>query len=121
MGTKTNTNTNDEQNAADFALGDEVLDRDANDPNTAVVVALPEEPAYGRTIDALDGSPSVADLNEDYPASGSVATVAYAGDLARALDVWRDAAPEALAEICTDENVRMYDFPISRLREVSDE
>jgi hypothetical protein len=83
------------------------------------VVALPEEPAYERTIDALDGSPSVADLNPDYPASGPVATVAYAGDLNDTLDVWREASPDVLAEICEDHEVRTYDFPTARLREVS--
>ena len=105
--------------SATFDLGVSVVDRDADDPNRAVVVALPDEPAYERTIDALDGSPSVADVNSDYPASGSVATVAYAGDLDDALDVWHEADPEALATICEDHDVRTYDFPTARLREVA--
>jgi hypothetical protein len=46
-----------------------------------------------------------------------VATVAYAEDLDTALDVWREADPDALAEICTGEDVRTYDFPTARLRE----
>ena len=100
----------------DLPVGARVTDRDATDPNVAVVVARPEEPAYAVHIDALDGSPSVADVNEDYPASCAVATVAYAGDLDAALDVWREAAPEALARICEDHDVRTYDFPTERLR-----
>lgn len=103
-------------------LGARMFDRDADDPNTAVVIALPEEPGYDRKIPSLDGQ-SVADLNPDYPASGPVATVAYAGDLDAALDrdVWREADPAALAGLCEDYEVRQYDFPIARLREVSDE
>ena len=104
-----------------FDVGASVADRDATDPNTAVVVALPDAPAYERTIESLDGNPSVADLNPDYPASGPVVTVAYAGDLDDALDVWRSADPETLAGICDDEGVRTYDFPAGRVREVGGE
>ena len=105
-----------ERGISDLSLGDEVIDTDADDPNTAVVVDLPDEPAYARDIPSLDAS--VADVNPEYGASGAVATVAYAGDLERALDVWRSADPEALAELCDDESVRTYDFPTERLREV---
>jgi hypothetical protein len=115
-----NQNADDGQFSIDFSLGDEVRDRDADDPNRAVVVDLPDEPAYERTIDALEGSPSVADVNSDYPASGSVATVAYAGDLDDALDVWHEADPETLATICDDHDVRTYDFPTARLRGVDE-
>ena len=114
-----NQQSDDGQFSTDLSLGDEVRDRDADDLNPAVVVALPDEPAYAREIPSLDAS--VADVNPEYGASGSVATVAYAGDLDRALDVWREADPEALAKICEDHDVRTYDFPTERLREVSDE
>ena len=117
----TNGTIDDEQSTTDLPIGVEVLDHDATDPNTAVVVEQPDEPAYERTIESLDGSPTVADLNPDYPASGPVVTVAYAGDLDAALDVWREADPEALAGLCDDESVRTYDFPAGRVREVSDE
>lgn len=121
MTIEANTHTDDEQSTTDFSLGDEVLDRDAlgDDPNTEVVVARPDEPAYARVIEDLDGSPSVADLNPEYAASGPVATVAYAGDLDRALDVWREANSATLARICADHEVRTYDFPTARLRRVS--
>lgn len=101
-----------------FAVGVRVMDRDDDDPNPAVVVALPDEPAYAREIDALDGA-SVADVNPEYGASGAVATVAYTDDLDAALDVWCEAAPDALARICVDEDVRTYDFPTARLREAT--
>lgn len=115
------TTIDDEQSTTDLSAGDEVLDRDAADPNPAVVTALPEESADAREITALDGNPSVGDLNTDYPASCAVATVAYVGDLDDALDVWHEADPEALAGVCEDHDVRQYDFPTARLREVSDE
>jgi hypothetical protein len=105
----------DDTNDPGFAVGTRVEDRDADDPNPAVVVARPDEPAYAREIDALDGK-SVADVNPEYGASGPVATVAYADDLDAALDVWREADPDALAQICDDEGVRTYDFPTARLR-----
>jgi hypothetical protein len=101
-----------------FAVGTRVEDREQDDPNPAVVVARPGEPAYAREIDALDGK-SVADVNPDYGASGPVATVAYADDLDGALDVWREADPDALAQICDDEGVRTYDFPTARLQEAT--
>ena len=107
----------EDTNDPGFAVGTRVEDRDADDPNPAVVVARPDEPAYAREIDALDGK-SVADVNPDYGASGPVATVAYADDLDAALDVWREADPDALAQICADEDVRTYDFPTARLRGV---
>ena len=107
--------------ASALDVGESVVDRDATDPNTAVVVALPDTPAYDYTLDALDGGPSVADLNPEYAASGPVATVAFAGELDDALDVWREADPEALAELCESESVRTYTYPVERLREVSDE
>jgi hypothetical protein len=104
--------------ASGFAVGARVVDRDADDPNPAVVVALPDEPAYAREIDALDGK-SVADVNPEYGASGRVATVAYMDDLDTALDVWCEADPDVLARICTDHEVRTYDFPTARLREAT--
>lgn len=104
-----------------FDVGESVVDRDTDDPNTAIVVALPDAPAYDYTLDALDGSPSIADLNTEYAASGPVATVAFAGELDDARDVWREADPEALAGLCDDESVRTYTYPVERLRGVSDE
>jgi hypothetical protein len=116
-GTVEDPNDDDEPDHG-FAVGTRVEDRDTDDPNPAVMVALPHEPAYARDIDALDGK-SVADVNPDYPASGPVATVAYAEDLDAALEVWREAESDALAQICADEDVRTYDFPAARLREAT--
>jgi hypothetical protein len=114
----TNGTIDDEQSTTDLPIGARVEDRDADDPNPAVVVGRPEEPAYATYIEALDAS--VADLNPEYAASGPVATVAYAGDLDAAPDVWRETPPDALADICEDHDVRTYDFPTARLREVSE-
>lgn len=104
-----------------LAVGTCVVDSDADpeDRNTAVVVERPEEPAYAVHIEGLDAS--VADLNPEYGASGRVATVAFAGDLDAALDVWREADADALARICEDHEVQTYSYPVERLREAGDE
>lgn len=104
-----------------LALGDRVVDRDTEDPNTAVVVELPDAPAYEYTIDALDGEPTVADLNPEYGAGGAVAIVAFESELDGALDVWRWVDPETLAGLCDEENIRTYSYPVERLREASNE
>jgi hypothetical protein len=110
--------TDDGEDDPGFAVGARVEDRDADNPNPAVVVARPDEPAYARDIPALDEQ-SVADVNPDYPASGPVATVAYVDDLDTNFDVWREADPDALADICDGEGVRTYDFPADRLQEAT--
>jgi hypothetical protein len=110
--------TDDGEDNPGFAVGARVEDRDADNPNLAVVVARPDEPAYARDIPALDEQ-SVADVNPDYPASGPVATVAYVDDLDTNFDVWREADPDALADICDGEGVRTYDFPADRLQEAT--
>ena len=98
-------------------LGARVVDRDADDPNTAVVVGLPDEPAYAYTIDELDGEPSVADLNPAYGASGTVATVAFVGDLDEHVPAWRERDGEDLAGVVeTTEALTGYTYPIERLR-----
>ena len=100
-------------------LGTRVVDRDADDPNTAVVVDLPDEPAYAYTIDALDGEPSVADLNPDYGASGAIAVVAFADELDDVAE-WRERDPAALAGIAADHDLRTYTYPRERLRRGED-
>lgn len=107
-----------ENRHAPFEVGDRAVDRDADEQNRAVVVALPDKTADAVHIDEIDGSPSVAALNPQYPITSAVVTVAYAGELDAALNVWRSADPDALASVCEDHDVRMYDFPIGRLREV---
>ena len=111
-------------------LGTRVVDRDADDPNTAVVVDLPDEPAYAYTIDALDGEPSVADLNPDYGASAPVASVVFLGDLseiAHRLDppeyqgLDGEGVAEWFIEHREETDAAAYTYPIVRLREVSDE
>ena len=117
--THSNTDSYDvESPTTDLDLADEVVDGDADDPNTAVVIDLPEEPAYKYDI---PGVGSVADVNPDYAASGPVATVAFEAELAAALDLWQLVDPEALAGLCDDEDVRTYTYPCERLREVSAE
>jgi hypothetical protein len=99
----------------DLNAGDRVVDRDADpdDQNPAIVVELPEDPAYACEIPSLDAS--VADVNPDYPASGAVAIVAFERSLNDALDNWRIAAVEALPAVCEEWEVQTYTYPVARL------
>jgi hypothetical protein len=99
----------------DLDAGDRVIDRDADpdDQNPAIVVELPEEPAYAYEIDAINAT--VADVNPDYPASGPVATVAFERSLNDVLDNWRIAAVEALPAVCEEWEVQTYTYPVARL------
>jgi hypothetical protein len=86
-----------------------------------VVLAFPDEPAYAYTLDELDGSPSVADLNSDYGASGRVATAAYVSDLDHHAPDWRECPVGELAALVEDaERLTAYTFPLDRLRAVGD-
>ena len=103
-------------------LGARVLDRDglAGERNPAVVIALPDDPAYAYTLDELDGEPSVADLNPAYGASGMVATVAFLDDLNEHVPDWRDRDVEELAGVVeTTEALTGYTYPTERLRHAS--
>jgi len=119
--TPTHTDSSDAQfSTHNLDAGDRVVDRDADpdDQNPAIVVGLPEEPAYAHEIDAINAT--VADVNPDYPASGSVATVAFVNDLDDVKN-WRIAASAKLPAICEEWDVQTYTYPIERLRKVSDE
>ncbi|WP_049903561.1 hypothetical protein [Halococcus agarilyticus] len=76
-------------------------------------------PLLLNVLDELDGSPSVADLNPEYGASGPIATVAFAGESDEAAE-WREADSEALAGIAADHELRTYTYPRERLRHVED-
>lgn len=121
MPNTTDAARDNEQQQHQYALGDIVVDSDAepDDRNTAVVVAQYDEPAYAVHIDVLDAS--VADVNPEYGASGAVVDVAFAGTLDKRADGWRSASPDALAALCDDLDVPTYSYPVERLREVNGE
>lgn len=110
----------DETESTSFSTGDRVVDREADrdDQNTAVVVELPEEPAYAYEIVEIDGHPTVADLNDGYDPHDAVVVVAFEDPLKNAFgaDIWEFADPDALAQICEDRDVATYAYVRGRLR-----
>lgn len=96
--------------------GDRVFDREDDDPDPAVVVAVPE----GRTLAdwryEVDGEKrTAAEANPDYPADEQLAIVAFEAVLDEYWPGWEDAAPEDLFEGVKEHGVNHYGFPESRL------
>ena len=96
--------------ADSFDLGDTVLDREDDDPNTATVINCPPV-----SCDAWDvGEETVADHNPEYDADADVIVVAFDDDLDEAKPEYTGAEPIPLAEI----DVLTYAFPPGRLARV---
>jgi len=96
--------------ADNFDLGDTVLDREDDDPNSATVINCPPV-----SCDAWDvGEETVADHNSEYDAEADVIVVAFDDDLAEAKPEYDGDEPLLLAEI----GVPTYAFPPGRLTNV---
>lgn len=96
--------------ADSFDLGDTVLDREDDDPNTATVINCPPV-----SCDAWDvGEETVADHNPEYDAEADVIVVAFDDDLDEAKPEYTGDEPVPLAEI----DVPTYAFPPGRLANV---
>ncbi|MFY4815024.1 hypothetical protein ACOJIV_20365 [Haloarcula sp. AONF1] len=90
-----------------FDVGDTVLDREDNDPNSATVINCPPV-----SCDAWDvGEETVADHNPEYDADADVIVVAFDEDLDEAKPEYTGDEPLPLAEI----DVPTYAFPPGRL------
>ncbi|RLM62554.1 hypothetical protein [Halorubrum sp. Atlit-26R] len=90
-----------------FELGDTVLDREDDDPNTATVINCPPV-----SCDAWDvGEETVADHNPAYDAEADVIVVAFDDDLAEAKPDYDGTDPIPLAEV----DIPTYAFPPGRL------
>jgi len=83
-----------------LAVGDHVRDREADDDTTLLVVGLPGEAAGDWPVN--DGPETVAEYNEDYPASDPVVQIVY---------------PQRTDTALEDKPV--YSFPRSRLVRVA--
>lgn len=95
---------------------DRVLDRDADESDEAVVLQVFALRARDVSIAAVDGQPTVADLNPDYDPDASVVEVAFAPALDAALDAWRLRGDDELREAVADSPVTVYSYPAPRLR-----
>lgn len=94
-----------------FAIGDVVYDCEDDDPNVAIVVNTPSQPAQEWHA---HGGHSVAEDNPEYPADASVIVVAFADALQAAFPDWEGSGPLPLTAI-NESNASHYSFPAPRL------
>lgn len=100
---------------APFEIGEAVVDHELDDPNTAIIVNCPPQPA-DEWIAYRDTT--VAEDNPDYPEDSPVAVAVYRDELAEFDPNWADRSsddPFALSEF-NDNGVSHYAFPAPRLR-----
>ena len=94
-------------NVDTFAVGDTVVDREDDDPNTATVVNCPPVSCEEWEV----GEETVADHNPEYDAEADVIVVAFDDDLDEGGPEWSGDEPLPLAEA----DVPTYAFPPGRL------
>ncbi|MFW6382420.1 MAG: hypothetical protein ACOCZD_00085 [Haloferacaceae archaeon] len=94
-------------NVDTFAVGDTVVDRQDDDPNTATVINCP--PVTCAEWDV--GDETVADHNPEYDPEADVVVVAFDEDLDEARPDYDGSEPLPLAEI----DLPTYAFPPGRL------
>lgn len=90
--------------------GDRVRDCDDQD-DELVVVSVHNIRADEYFLVDVDGEPTVAEVNEDYPPSSPVALAAYVDDL----DAVEEDNADALREAVDRGEIRAYAFPVPRL------
>lgn len=103
---------------ARFEIGEAVVDREQDDPNTAIIVNYPS-----RTADEWNAyrDTSVAEDNPDYPEDAPVAVAVYRDELAEFDPDWAERdAPFSLTEF-NEAGVYHYSFPEPRLKSLENE
>jgi ribonuclease HI len=98
----------------ELTAGTAVLDddSDSDDPNTAIVLKLPDKTIAGAEVPGTDKT--VADYNPDYDADEPAVTVAFEDELNTWTD-WHEADPETLHSGTVARDIRTYTYPASRL------
>lgn len=96
---------------AAFAIGQRVVDRDDDDPNTALVVNTPPIPANDWEV--YGGPTTVADDNPDYPEDAPIVIVVFEEDLPTDTD-WDYTTYVPIVDL-TDLDTTIYTFPAPRL------
>jgi hypothetical protein len=104
--------------SAPFDIGEPVVDREQDDPNTAIIVNCPPKTAtdwiaYRET--------TVAEDNPDYPDDALIAVAVYRDELAEFDPDWADRdKPFSLAEF-NEAGTSHYSFPAPRLKSLTSE
>lgn len=93
-------------------LGSRVIDLEDSNPDTAIVIKIPEIP-----IDEwwVDDEATVADHNPTYPIDDRVVIVGFENQL---FDGWSEPSSDQLFRAVVDRKIKYYSFPVSRLRPV---
>lgn len=96
--------------------GDRVFDTEDDDPNPAVVVAVPEEKTLADWTYEVEGEErTTAEANPTYPADEQLVVVAFEADLNEDWQGWEDVAAQDLFDGVQEHGVNQYGFPESRL------
>lgn len=105
-----------------LAAGDRVIDGDQPDGERSPIRVLERtgDRADEHEIDAIPGSPTVADVNGEHPADDPVIAVAFERALDRHILGWRDLPDEELAERVGETSITTYSYPESRLEPVTE-
>jgi len=96
-----------------------VRDRDDDGASDAVVIRQRTDPADAVTV-PIDGEPTVAELNPDYPSDADVVEVAFRDALDRTVENWQRYDGALLAGHVEGAPIRTYDYPVPRLRRAAD-
>lgn len=111
--------TDDDRTDGPLAPGTLVRDRDDDHASDAVVIRRRDDPADEVTV-PIDGTPTVAEVNPDYPSDAAVVKVAFTDALDRVAPSWSDLPAPALLGLVARESVATYDYPEPRLRRAVD-
>jgi len=103
----------------DLAPGTLVRDRDDDQASDAVVVRRCDDRADQVEV-PLDGDPTVAELNPEYPADADVVEVAFTAALDREVPGWRELDTPTLVGRVAGTAVTTYSYPEPRLRRAVD-
>lgn len=94
-----------------FDVGDRVIDRDDDDPETAIVVETPTKRAGNVQVPGPDQT--VAEYNPEYPADDPVVYVVFERCLEIEIPNWQSVTQ--LAEAVESLHITRYAYPESRL------
>jgi hypothetical protein len=95
-----------------------VVDRVDDDPDTAIVVALPDVPAAQWDV-TDEHTVATYPGNEEYPADAPIAVVVFQDTLAEAYPEYDGGHPIPPGELA-DRGIFLYTFPVPRLRPAPD-
>lgn len=104
--------------APEFEPGDRVRDRDGDPDDELLVVAAHDTRADEYRLEAVDGEPTVADVNPGYDPGAAVIGAVYRSGLLDA-DGWRTL--DELRRAVERDDLRAYSFPADRLAPVDDD